>query len=70
MNDKIMVGGNLEEIYNRLQACHATFCIIQADIPDGTYSRALCGACDLLECILRDFHADIEGAEDYEEENT
>ena len=70
MNDKIMVGGNLEEIYNRLQACHATFCIIQADIPDGTSSRALCGACDLLECILRDFHADIEGAEDYEEENT
>ena len=66
MNDKIMAGKNLENVYMRLTACLAMFRVIHDDMDDcGDLCEAMYGACDLLQGILNDFEADMEAAEDY-----
>lgn len=69
MNDKIMAGGNLDNIVSRLDCCAALLRVLHASMgesggPDWL-RNALAGACDLLETINRDFQADIDAAEDY-----
>ena len=68
--DKIMAGGNLCNIVERLTACIGLLHVIHSNMPaDARYldlSEALYAACDLLEMITRDFQADIDAAEDYE----
>ena len=66
MNDKIMAGGNLDDIVGRLTACIGLLHVIHANMPvdAGDLSESLYAACDLLECITRDFKADIDGAEE------
>lgn len=69
MNDKIMAGGNLENIMARLFACCATFRVIHSSMDrktGGDSIDALYGSCDLLRSIVEDLQADIDGAEDYE----
>jgi len=64
--DKIMAGGNLENIMVRLHGCKGVIKAIGSAIPDDAIvSDALYGAADLLEMICRDFQADIDAAEDY-----
>ena len=69
MTDKIMAGGNLDNIVGRLTACTGLLHVIHANMPTdaGDLSEALYAACDLLETINRDFQADIDSAEDYRE---
>lgn len=62
MNDKIMAGGNLENIMNRLNRCCALFDAVTAG---STVSlEAVGGIYDLLKGICVDFQADIDEAED------
>lgn len=65
--DKIMAGGNLENIMSRLKGCRLLLCILteHAECSE-TPSEVLQSAADLLESICRDFQADIDAAEDYE----
>lgn len=66
-HDKIMPGGNLDNIAGRLTACGAILHVIHAGMGSGgELSEALYGACGLLESICRDFQADIEAAGDYQ----
>lgn len=69
MNDRIMAGGNLDNIAGRLTACTGLLHVIHANMPAdaGDLSEALYAACDLLEMITRDFQADIDSADDYGE---
>lgn len=69
--DKVMAGGNLDNIVLRLDCCAALLRVLHASLgenggPDGLCD-ALAGACDLLETINRDFQADIDAAEDHKE---
>lgn len=62
MNDKIMAGGNLENIMNRLNRCCA---LLDAVTAGSTVSvEAVGGIRDLLKDICVDFQADLDGAED------
>ena len=73
MKDKIMAGGNLENIMTRLLACCAALRVIHSSMSsktDGDSVDALYGACDLLRGIVEDLQADIDAAEDYEEVKT
>lgn len=65
--DKIMAGGNLDNITGRLCGCVAVFRMLhaEADTPGPDFCDALYGAIDLLEMICRDRQADIDSAEDY-----
>lgn len=53
---------NLDDILGRLCGCLAVFEMIHS-MTDDKYTDALAGACDLLEGIIRDFRAGIEGME-------
>lgn len=67
--DKIMAGGNLENIMERLIGCRAllsSLYLLYGSAGASSISKdAISGVCDLLEMICRDFQADIESAEDY-----
>ena len=64
--DKIMAGGNLENIMDRLNGCRALLYLLYERAGAGPISAdAVSGVCDLLEMICRDFQADIDAAEDY-----
>ena len=67
--DKIMAGGNLENIMTRLKGCRALLYFLYESAGARVISEdVLSGVCDLLEIIYRDFQADIDAAEDYTEE--
>lgn len=51
---------NLDDILGRLCGCLAVFEMIHS-MTDCEFTDALAGACDLLEGIIRDFQAGIEG---------
>lgn len=64
--DKIMAGGNLDDIVARLRGCEAlidTLC--ESAEVEKIPEEALSGVSDLLSCITRDLEADIAAAEDY-----
>lgn len=64
--DKIMAGGNLDNIVARLTACTAMIAIVHANMSDdGDIAEALYGCVDSLTSIKRDFEADIACADDY-----
>lgn len=64
--DKIMAGGNLENIMTRLNGCRALlYLLYESAGVSAVPEDAISGVCDLLEMICRDFQADIDGAEDY-----
>ena len=64
--DKIMAGGNLDNIMERLNGCRALLCALCEIAGTSRISEeALFGVTDLLEMICRDFQADIDAAEDY-----
>lgn len=64
--DKIMAGGNLDNIVSRLNGCRALVDTLREIVGVSTISEeALGGISDLLEMICRDFQADIDAAEDY-----
>lgn len=65
IEDKIMAGGNLDNIVGRLIHCRAVLDTIQMAMGDDSLVDAVAGVCDLLDSINRDFQADIDGAEDY-----
>lgn len=67
MNDKIMAGGNLENILARLGCCHSLLDTVRWDMEGKckTHEEALFAVSDLLGIICRDFAADIDAAEDY-----
>ena len=61
MNNKIMAGATLENIYGRLSACLALMRVAYADMDDhDPLCEAMYGVCDLMQSILKDFSADIE----------
>lgn len=63
---KIMPGGKLENILNRLTGARAMVCVLAENSSTSiTPEDALNGVADLLEMICRDFEADISCAEDY-----
>lgn len=68
--DKIVAGGNLENIMSRLIYCGALLDALIAAMSDNSMADALAGVHDLLNSICRDFQADIDGAEDYAGEET
>ena len=63
--DKIMAGGNLDNIMARLIYCGALLDALIGAMDDNGMVDALSGVHDLLNSICRDFQADIDGAEDY-----
>lgn len=63
--DKIMAGGNLENIMARLVYCSALLDVLIGAMGDNGMMDALAGVHDLLNSINRDFRADIDAAEDY-----
>lgn len=64
--DKIMSGGNLDNIMTRLNGCRALLYLLYESAGSSAISEdAISGVCDLLEMICRDFQADIEAAENY-----
>lgn len=64
--DKIMAGGNLENIMERLKGCLALLYLLYKNAGTSAISEdAINGVSDLLEMICRDFQADIDAAEDY-----
>ena len=65
MEDKIMAGGNLDEIMGRLIGCRAVLEVIHQSVDENPLSDAIAGAVDLLRSICIDFEADISAAEDY-----
>lgn len=71
MNDKIMAGGNLDDIVTRLSCCHSMLTTLWMTMAErgvnGTWTDALCGCADLLNSINRDFEADINSAEDIQD---
>lgn len=70
MDDKIMAGGNLNNIVLRLSCCLSLLRVVHEAIGERGGNAEACDALaatsDLLECILRDFDADIDSAKDYE----
>lgn len=68
VEDKIMAGGNLEEILNRLTGCRAVLDVIHEAAQENPLKDAIAGACDMLRSICMDFEADISAAEDYPEQ--
>lgn len=68
MEDKIMAGGNLEEIMNRMIGCHAVLEVIHQAAGKSSLADAIAGAVDLMRSICMDFEADISAAEDYAEQ--
>lgn len=69
--DKIMAGGNLDNIVTRLNGCRALLYLLYESAGTSAISGdAINGVCDLLEMICRDFQADIDGAEDYTREGS
>lgn len=71
MNNELpMPRDNLDDIMNRLKGCRALLNHLYEIAGATSISEdALSGMCDLLECICRDFQADIECAERQAEEN-
>lgn len=65
MEDKIMAGGNLEEIMGRMIGCHAVLEVIHKAAGESTMADAIAGAVDLMRSIYMDFEADVSCAEDY-----
>ena len=63
--DKIMAGGNLENIVGRLIHCRAVLDTLIMAMGDDPLVDAVAGVGDLLDGISRDLQADIDGAEDY-----
>ena len=64
--DRIMAGGNLDNIMTRLNGCRALLCLLHKSAGVSAISAdAINGVCDLLDTICRDFQADIDAAEDY-----
>lgn len=63
--DKIMAGGNLDNIMSRLIYCGALLDVLIGAMGDNDMVDALAGVHDLLNSICRDFQADIDAAEDY-----
>lgn len=63
--DKIMAGGNLDNIVGRLIRCRAVLDTTQMAMGDDSLVDAIAGVGDLLDSIIADFQADIDGAEDY-----
>lgn len=63
--DKIMAGGNLEDIMSRLVYCNALLDALVGAMGDNSMADALAGVHDLLNSINQDFQADIDAAEDY-----
>lgn len=57
--------GNLNDILDRLYSCCAVLDVIRSDMGNRSneLTGALCGATDLLKSIIRDFQADVDGAE-------
>jgi len=68
--DKIMAGGDLDNIIARLIYCEALLDALIGAMGDDCMVDALSGVQDLLNSICRDFQADIDAAEDYTEEAT
>lgn len=60
MEDKIMAGGNLQNILNRLAQCHA----LLSALAKSEKSDILHGIADLLRCIVNDFETDVDCAND------
>ncbi|MDE7245112.1 MAG: hypothetical protein K2O18_14225 [Oscillospiraceae bacterium] len=68
MNDKIMAGGNLDNIADRLTCGVSLVCMLCEVVGTSSITEeALRGVGDLFESIVRDFRADIAAAEDYRE---
>lgn len=66
-HDKIMTGGNLEDILKRLNGCRALLNVLYVEAGGSVVGEdAISGVRDLLDAICRDFQSDIEGAEDYQ----
>lgn len=65
MSDKIMAGGNLDDIMLRLTCCNALLDALIYSMNDNSMVDALNGVHDLLTSICKDFQADIDAAEDY-----
>lgn len=66
--DKIMAGGNLENIMDRMKGCLALLNVLYESAGSSVISEeAIYGVRDLLEMICRDFQADIDSAEDFDE---
>lgn len=65
MNDKIMVGGDPNNIVGRLIHCRAVLDAIQMAMGDDPLVDAVAGVCDLLDGMSRDIQADIDAAGDY-----
>ena len=66
-HDKIMAGGNLDNIVCRLNSCLAMLRVVHSNLAaedDSDTVDALYGACDMLRAIIQDFEADIAGADD------
>ena len=63
--DKIMAGGNLENIRNRMVCCCAVLDAIRKSDIENPLTDAIAEACDMLGHICDDFEADISAAEDY-----
>lgn len=69
--DKIMAGGNLENIMDRMKGRRALLYLLYESAGVSAISEdAIKGVCDLADVICRDFQADIDGAEDYTEEKS
>ncbi len=65
MEDKIMAGGNLEEVLERMgRACALLRCAYQSAKGGDFIPDALGAVCDLMEGLHRDFQADVEAAEE------
>ena len=65
--DKIMAGGNLDNIMCRLNSCLAVLRVVHSELAADESSDtvdALYGACDMLRAIMQDFQADIDAADD------
>ena len=63
--DKIMAGGNLDNIVGRLIHCRAVLDMLIMAMGDDPFVDGVAGVGDLLDGISRDLQADIDGAEDY-----
>ena len=63
--DKIMAGGNLDNILRRMVCCCAVLDVIAEAASDKPLADAIAGANALLQSIYQDFDADISSAEEY-----
>ena len=66
--NKIMAGENLDNIVGRLIRCRAVLDTLIMAVGDDPLADTVAGVRDLLDSIIRDFQADIDGAEDYTED--